>query len=83
MGFYNDTDHRQCEAVDDQGLDCAGPEGHEPPHANVNGEWHSDASGYVCDGCGYQAEVWVEDRPLCRREPEVVRLEAAAKESRR
>ncbi len=21
--FYNDTDHRQCEAVDDQGLDCA------------------------------------------------------------
>jgi hypothetical protein len=33
MRFYNFTDHRQCEAVDDQGLGCAGLEGHEPPHA--------------------------------------------------
>lgn len=39
MRFYNDTDHRQCPAVDEQGLDCAAPEGHEHPHANVNGEW--------------------------------------------
>ena len=27
-----------------------------------------DASGYVCDGCGGQAEVWDGDRPVCRRE---------------
>lgn len=40
--FYNDTDNRQCPAVDEQGLDCAAPEGHEPPHANVNGEWADD-----------------------------------------
>lgn len=31
----------------------------------------SGASDYVCDGCGGQAEVWIDDRPLCRREPEV------------
>lgn len=41
-GFYNESDHRQCAAVDEQGLDCAGPEGHEPPHANVNGEWDDE-----------------------------------------
>lgn len=39
MRFYNDTDHRQCPAVDSQGLDCAAPEGHEPPHTNLNGTW--------------------------------------------
>lgn len=37
--FYNDTDHRQCAAADEQGLDCVAPENHDGPHANVNGEW--------------------------------------------
>lgn len=42
MRFYNDTDHRQCTAVDKGGLDCAAPEGHDGPHANTNGQWKSD-----------------------------------------
>jgi hypothetical protein len=38
--LYNDTDHRQCATVDMQGLDCAGPQGHEGPHANAfQKEW--------------------------------------------
>jgi hypothetical protein len=37
--FYNDTDNRQCSAVDDEGNDCAAPKGHESPHANVHGTW--------------------------------------------
>jgi hypothetical protein len=37
--LYDNTDHRQCSAADAQGLDCAGPEGHEDPHANANGQW--------------------------------------------
>lgn len=44
MRFYNDTDHRQCTAVDEGGLDCAAPEGHDGPHANVNGQWKSDGA---------------------------------------
>lgn len=31
-----------CTDVDEQGLDCVAPEGHEPPHANVNGGWADD-----------------------------------------
>ncbi len=55
MRFYNDTDHRQCSAVDEQGLDCAAPEGHEPPHANVNGKWTTmtePVGGYLLTDLG-------------------------------
>lgn len=37
--FYNDTDNRQCDAVDECGQDCAAPESHDGPHANMNGAW--------------------------------------------
>ncbi len=40
-----------------------------------------DASGYVCDGCGDQAEIWIDDRPLCRREPEAEARLAAGEAS--
>lgn len=36
------------------------------------------ATGYVCDGCGGQAETWVDGRPVCRREPEAQAAEAPA-----
>lgn len=41
--FYNDSDNRQCAAVDLDGLDCAAPKGHELPHANINGRWDKES----------------------------------------
>jgi hypothetical protein len=50
--FYNDTDHRQCDAADEDGRDCAAPERHDGPHANVHGEWVDEARGELSDTTG-------------------------------
>lgn len=56
-GFTEDAAGGPCKACWDK---VPGPYAHDL----------GDASAYVCDGCGDQADVWVEDRPLCKREPE-------------
>lgn len=61
--FYNDTDHRQCSAVDEQGLDCAAPESHDGPHANVNGEWST------CGWCRRSGHLEAE-HPLPKDHPQ-------------
>jgi hypothetical protein len=62
MRFYNDTDHRQCPAVDEHGMDCSAPDGHEPPHVSARGEWY-DSDLLPADE--HHFDVSCDDRPDC------------------